>query len=158
MLVFNSASVAVLWFGAHRVDLGQMQVGAPTAFMTYLMQILMSVMMGVMMSMMILRAAVSAGRISEVLDTESSVHQPAHPTPIPAGRTRVEFADVDFRYPGPSSRCCAAEFPRRARSGDGHRRLDGCAGKSTLVGLVPWLYDVSGGSLRPAASMSGMPP
>jgi ATP-binding cassette subfamily B multidrug efflux pump len=57
-------------------------------------------MMGVMMSMMIPRAAVSAGRISEVLDTESSVHQPAHPTPIPAGRTRVEFADVDFRYPG----------------------------------------------------------
>ena len=148
MLVFNSASVAVLWFGAHRVDSGQMQVGALTAFMTYLMQILMSVMMGVMMSMMIPRAAVSAGRISEVLDTESSVHQPAHPTPIPAGRTRVEFADVDFRYPGAEQPVlCGLSF--RAEPGQVTAIVGSTgAGKSTLVGLVPRLYDVSGGSLR----------
>ena len=148
MLVFNSASVAVLWFGAHRVDSGQMQVGALTAFMTYLMQILMSVMMGVMMSMMIPRAAVSAGRISEVLDTESSVHQPAHPTPIPAGRTGVEFADVDFRYPGAEQPVlCGLSF--RAEPGQVTAIVGSTgAGKSTLVGLVPRLYDVSGGSLR----------
>lgn len=148
MLVFNSASVAVLWFGAHRVDSGQMQVGALTAFMTYLMQILMSVMMGVMMSMMIPRAAVSAARISEVLNTESSVHQPAHPTPIPAGRTGVEFADVDFRYPGAEQPVlCGLSF--RAEPGQVTAIVGSTgAGKSTLVGLVPRLYDVSGGSLR----------
>ena len=148
MLVFNGASVAVLWFGAQRVESGDMQVGQLTAFMTYLIQILMSVMMGVMMSMMIPRAAVSAGRISEVLDTESSVHQPAHPTPIPAGRTRVEFADVDFRYPGAEQPVlCGLSF--RAEPGQVTAIVGSTgAGKSTLVGLVPRLYDVSGGSLR----------
>ena len=77
MLVLNVSSVAVLWFGAHRIDAGQMQIGALTAFLTYLIQILMSVMMATFMLMMVPRAAVCAERISEVLDTESSVVLPA---------------------------------------------------------------------------------
>ncbi len=79
MVIFNASTVAVLWFGAHRIDSGQMQIGSLTAFMSYLIQILMSVMMATFMAMMIPRATVSAGRIQEVLDTESSVHAPADP-------------------------------------------------------------------------------
>ncbi|HYH31832.1 MAG TPA: ABC transporter permease, partial [Pseudonocardia sp.] len=73
MLVLNVSSVAVLWFGAARIDAGQMQIGALTAFLAYLIQILMAVMMATFMVMMIPRAAVCAERITEVLDTESSV-------------------------------------------------------------------------------------
>ena len=80
MLVVNLSSVAVLWFGAHRIDSGGMQIGALTAFLSYLMQILMSVMMATFMFMMVPRAEVCAERIEEVLDTESSVGA--------AGRTR----------------------------------------------------------------------
>ena len=73
MLVLNVSSVAVLWFGGHRIDAGQMQIGALTAFLSYLLQILMSVMMATFMAIMVPRAAVCAERIDEVLDTESSV-------------------------------------------------------------------------------------
>src|ERR1700730_9278817 len=79
MLILNSSSIAVLWFGAGRVDAGQMQIGALTAFLVYLMQILMSVMMATFMAIMIPRAAVSADRIREALETESSVTPPRHP-------------------------------------------------------------------------------
>ena len=86
MLIFNASSVAVLWFGGHRVDSGAMQVGQLTAFLSYLMQILMSVMMATFMSMMIPRATVSAGRIGEVLDTDSVVaaagSRDADPAPV----------------------------------------------------------------------------
>jgi ATP-binding cassette subfamily B protein len=148
MLVFNSASVAVLWFGAHRVDSGQMQVGALTAFMTYLMQILMSVMMGVMMSMMIPRAAVSSTRIMEVLDTESSVHEPMAPVAIPPGPVAVEFDGVDFHYPG-AEQPVLTDITFRAEPGKVTAIVGSTgAGKSTLIGLVPRLYDVTGGAVR----------
>ena len=100
MLVFNASTVAVLWFGAARVGNGQMQVGALTAFMSYLMQILMSVMMATFMSMMIPRAAVSSGRIDEVLRTDSSVRVPDRPEAIPGGPVTVEARGVSFHYPG----------------------------------------------------------
>jgi ATP-binding cassette subfamily B multidrug efflux pump len=147
MLVFNAASVAVLWFGAHRVDAGQMQVGALTAFMTYLMQILMSVMVGVMMSMMIPRAAVSAGRITEVLETESSVHEPAHPVGLPAGPPTVELRRVDFTYPGAEQPIlCGVSL--EARPGEVTAIVGSTgSGKTTLLNLVPRLYDVTGGEL-----------
>ena len=101
MLVANVASVAVLWFGGHRVESGEMQVGALTAYLSYLMQIIMSVMMGTFMMMMIPRSAVCADRIMEVLDTESSVVPPAEP-----GHRRVTergtlvLDDVTYAYPG----------------------------------------------------------
>ncbi|MBK6888318.1 MAG: ABC transporter ATP-binding protein [Tetrasphaera sp.] len=147
MLVFNAASVAVWWFGAKRVDAGQMQIGALTAFMQYLMQILMSVMFGTMMSMMIPRAAVSAGRIREVLDTRSSVLDAADPRPIPAGPLSVEFRDVDFAYPGAEQPVlCGISFTAQT----GHMTAiigSTGAGKTTLVNLVPRLYDVTGGAV-----------
>ncbi len=147
MLVFNGASVAVLWFGAHRVDAGEMQVGALTAFMTYLVQILMSVMFGTMMSMMIPRAAVSSGRITEVLDTESSVHDTTSPSRLEAGPTPVEFHSVDFAYPGADQPVlCGVSFV--AQPGETTAIIGSTgSGKSTLVGLVPRLYDVTGGSI-----------
>ncbi|MEO7070360.1 MAG: ABC transporter ATP-binding protein [Nostocoides sp.] len=145
MLVFNAASVAVLWFGARRVDAGEMQVGALTAFMTYLSQILMSVMFGVMMSMMIPRAAVSAGRITEVLETESSVVDTLTPRTLPNQMLTVELDDVDFNYPG-AEQPVLQGISFTARPGQTTAVVGSTgAGKTTLVNLVPRLYDVTGG-------------
>jgi ATP-binding cassette subfamily B protein len=148
MLIFNASTVAVLWFGSHRVENGQMQIGELTAFMSYLMQILMSVMMATFMSMMIPRATVSAGRITEVLDTDSTVVQPTAPVAIPRTGTTVELRDVEFCYPG-------ADVPvlqgvsMTAEPGKTTAIIGSTgAGKSTLVSLIPRLYDVTGGSVR----------
>ena len=103
MLVLNVSSVAVIWFGAFRIQDGSMQVGTLIAFLSYLMQILMSVMMATFMAIMIPRAAVSADRIGAVLGTESSVRPPVHPVGFGAGRTgrgELELRDVGFAYPG----------------------------------------------------------
>ncbi|MBM6545241.1 ABC transporter ATP-binding protein [Janibacter sp. YIM B02568] len=147
MVIFNASTVAVLWFGAARVDSGEMQVGALSAFMAYLVQILMSVMMATFMSMMIPRASVAATRIAEVLDTPTSVLDPAEPRPIPAGRADVELRAVGFAYPG-------AEVPvlstvsLRAEAGQTTAIIGSTgSGKTTLLGLIPRLYDVTGGSL-----------
>jgi ATP-binding cassette subfamily B protein len=147
MLVFNTSTVAVLWFGGHRVDSGQMQIGELTAFMSYLMQILMAVMMATFMSMMVPRATVSAGRITEVLDTDSSVVAPPEPRPLPAGPVAVELRDVEFSYPGADSPVLhgvslAAE-PGQTTAIIGSTG----SGKSTLLSLIPRLYDATGGSV-----------
>lgn len=148
MLIFNASTVAVLWFGSHRVENGQMQIGELTAFMSYLMQILMSVMMATFMSMMIPRATVSAGRIAEVLDTDSTVVQPTAPVAIPRTGTAVELRDVEFCYPGADvpvlQGVSMTAEPGRTTAIIGSTG----AGKSTLVSLIPRLYDVTGGSLR----------
>jgi ATP-binding cassette, subfamily B, multidrug efflux pump len=147
MLVFNTSTVAVLWFGAHRVDGGQMQIGQLTAFMSYLMQILMSVMMATFMSMMIPRATVSAGRIVEVLDTDSTVVEPATPTVIPSAAAGVELRDVEFCYPGADvpvlQGVSMTAEPGRTTAIIGSTG----SGKSTLLSLIPRLYDVTGGSV-----------
>ncbi|KQU65404.1 ABC transporter ATP-binding protein [Phycicoccus sp. Root101] len=147
MLIFNASTVAVLWFGSHRVASGQMQIGEMTAFMSYLMQILMSVMMATFMSMMIPRATVSAGRIAEVLDTDSTVVPPADPLTIPRVGAGIELRDVTFAYPG-------ADVPvlqgvsLRAEPGRTTAIIGSTgAGKSTLLSLVPRLYDVTGGQV-----------
>ena len=148
MFVFNAASVAVWWFGAQRVEAGAMEVGELTAFMQYLMQILMSVMFGTMMSMMIPRAAVSAGRITEVLDTASSVSDTPDPRPLPDGPLTLAFDGVDFAYPGAEQPVlCGLRFvaePGRTTAIIGSTG----SGKSTLVNLVPRLYDVTAGAVR----------
>ncbi|WP_457256313.1 ABC transporter ATP-binding protein [Pedococcus sp. P5_B7] len=148
MLIFNASTVAVLWFGSHRVENGQMQIGELTAFMSYLMQILMSVMMATFMSMMIPRATVSAGRITEVLDTDSTVVQPTAPVLIPRTGTTVELRDVEFCYPGADvpvlQGVSMTAEPGRTTAIIGSTG----AGKSTLVSLIPRLYDVTGGSVR----------
>ena len=147
MLIFNASTVAVLWFGSHRVASGQMQIGELTAFMSYLMQILMSVMMATFMSMMIPRATVSAGRIGEVLSTDSTVVPPAEPVALPRTRAGVELRDVMFTYPG-------ADVPVlqgiSLEAEPGHTTAiigSTGAGKSTLLSLIPRLYDVTGGAV-----------
>src|SRR5664279_102009 len=102
LLVLNVSSVAVLWFGASRIDSGQMQIGSLTAFLAYLMQILMSVMMATFMLIMVPRAAVCAERIVEVLDTESSVVPPASPITNVDVRGHLDLTSVEFSYPGAS--------------------------------------------------------
>ena len=148
MFTFNASTVAVLWFGAQRVDSGAMDIGSLTAFMSYLMQILMSVMMATFMSMMIPRAAVSAGRITEVLDTDSTVVPPSIATPLPAGGTRVELDGVEFRYPGAQSpvlqQISMVAEPGRTTAIIGSTG----SGKSTLLSLIPRLYDATGGVVR----------
>ena len=148
MLILNVSSVAVLWFGAGRVDSGQMQIGSLTAFLMYLMQILMSVMMATFMAIMIPRAAVCAERIREVLDTESSVAAADR-----AGRRR---AGASARSSSPTSRCATRAPRRRCSATSRFRALPGQttavigstgAGKTTLVSLVPRLFDVTGGAV-----------
>ncbi|MGD4257534.1 ABC transporter ATP-binding protein, partial [Xanthomonas citri pv. citri] len=101
MIVANVATVGVLWFGGHRVENGNMEVGALTAYISYLMQIVMSVMMAMFMLMMVPRASVCADRITEVLDTESSVVvPPSDPVTALPERLSLQLDGVTFAYPG----------------------------------------------------------
>jgi ATP-binding cassette subfamily B protein len=147
MLVFNASSVAVLWFGAARIQDGDLQIGELTAFLAYLMQILMAVMMATFMLMMVPRAAVSADRIGEVLQTSSSVVAAAEPVTDASERGEVELRGVRFQYPG-------AEVPVlqdvgfRAVAGQTTAIIGSTgAGKTTLLSLIPRLFDVVGGSV-----------
>jgi ATP-binding cassette subfamily B protein len=145
MLVANLSSVAVLWFGGHRVDNGQMQIGALTAYLSYLMQILMSVMMGTFMMMMIPRSAVCADRIMEVLDTETSVVPPADPVTEVNEHGTLAFDHVEFSYPG-ADVPVVRDLSFEARPGQTVAIIGSTgAGKSTAVNLVPRLFDVTGG-------------
>lgn len=148
MVVLNLSTVAVVWFGAHRIDSGQMSIGSLTAFMAYLAQILMSVVMATMMTMMIPRAAVASGRIGEVLDTRSSVAEPRVATPLPEGPLEVRLERVAFTYPG-AEVPVLHEVDLVARPGTTTAVIGSTgAGKTTLVGLVPRLYDVTSGAVR----------
>lgn len=148
MAVANLATVGVLWFGGHRVEAGQMEVGALTAYISYLMQIVMSVMMATFMLMMIPRAAVCADRIVEVLDTEPSVVPPTRPIAALPTPGTLRFDDVTFAYPGavaPVLRGVSFE----AAPGQMVAIIGSTgAGKSTLINLVPRLFDVTGGSVQ----------
>ncbi len=146
-VVLNASTVAVLWFGAGRVEAGQMQVGALTAFMSYLMQILIAVMMATFMSMMIPRASVSAERITEVLNTESSVVPPAEPTMVLPGLPEIVFKDVSFAYPGAET-AVLKNVSFVAKLGQTTAVVGSTgAGKSTLLNLIPRLFDVTGGAV-----------
>ncbi len=145
LLILNVSSVAVLWFGGHRVDQGLMQVGALTAFLTYLVQILMAVMMATFMLVLVPRAAVCADRIGEVLDTASSVVPPASPVTAVTVQGQLEFRGVEFSYPG-SSEPVLHDIAFRATAGQTTAIIGSTgAGKSTLINLVPRLFDTSGG-------------
>jgi ATP-binding cassette subfamily B protein len=147
MIILNASTVGVLWFGAARVESGAMQVGSLTAFMAYLIQILISVMMATFMAMMIPRASVSAERIGEVLQTESSVAEPdAAVTDIRPG-SEVVFDHVDFHYPGAEAPVLQ-DVTFRAEPGKTTAVIGSTgAGKTTLVNLVPRLFDITGGRL-----------
>ncbi|MGY6652517.1 ABC transporter ATP-binding protein [Amycolatopsis sp. TRM77291] len=148
MLVMNASSVAVLWFGGLRIDDGSMQIGALTAFLSYLMQILMAVMMATFMFMMVPRAEVSAERITEVLDTHTSVVLPANPVSPGEVHGRLELSDVEFRYPG-AEKPVLQEISLLALPGETTAIIGSTgSGKTTLLNLIPRLMDATGGSVR----------
>jgi ATP-binding cassette subfamily B protein len=145
MAIVNASSVAVLWFGGHRIDSGAMQIGALTAFLQYLMQILMSVMMATFMFMMVPRAEVCAERIEEVLTTESSVVPPTAPVTSLRRHGELELFGVDFAYPGAEAAVLRG-VDLVARPGETTAVIGSTgSGKSTLLGLIPRLYDATGG-------------
>jgi ATP-binding cassette, subfamily B, multidrug efflux pump len=146
MAIMNLTTVAVLWFGAFRVESGEMPIGNLTAFLQYIIQVLFAVMMATIMFVMVPRAAVAGGRISEVVSTVPSIHDPAEPVRPPrAGR--VEFRDVEFRYPGAEDPVLRG-ISFSAGPGETTAIVGSTgSGKSTLVNLLPRLYDVYGGAV-----------
>ncbi|MUT92151.1 ABC transporter ATP-binding protein [Streptomyces sp. Z38] len=147
MTVVNLSSIAVVWFGAHRIDSGGMQIGDLTAFLAYLMQIVMSVMMATFMFMMVPRAEVCAERVQEVLDTSSSVVPPAAPVTELRLHGHLEIRGAGFRYPGAEEPVLRA-VDLAARPGEVTAVIGSTgSGKSTLLGLVPRLFDATEGEV-----------
>jgi len=145
MLVLNVSSVAVIWFGAFRVQDGSMQIGTLTAFLQYLMQILMAVMMATFMAVLVPRAAVCADRIGEVLGTESSVRIPSSPVTELEAHGTLEFVDVGFSYPG-AEQPVLSDVTFLAKTGQTTAIIGSTgAGKTTLVNLIPRLFDATSG-------------
>jgi ATP-binding cassette subfamily B protein len=143
----NGTSVAIIWFGAMRIDSGGMQVGSLIAFLQYAMQIMFSVLMVSMMFVMIPRAAASANRINEVLDTAPDITDPAQPARVGGERGYVEFEHVTFRYPG-AEQPALCDISFRAQPGEVTAIIGSTgAGKSTLVNLIPRFYDVESGRI-----------
>ncbi len=145
MLVMNVSSVAVLWFGGHRIDSGGMQIGALTAFLSYLMQILMAVMMATFMFMMVPRAEVCAERITEVVGTDSSVVLPSRSTARGSRRGHLELRDVQYRLPGAEEPVLRG-ISLTARPGQVTAIIGSTgSGKTTLLNLIPRLMDATVG-------------
>jgi len=147
VIIMNVSSVAVLWFGAARIGAGQTQIGDLTAFLVYLAQILLAVMMATFMLMMIPRAAVSAERIGEVIGTISSVAPPRAAVASVELRAQVEFRQVKFQYPGAADPVLH-DVSFRVTQGQTLAIIGSTgAGKTTLVSLIPRLFDVSEGAV-----------
>lgn len=150
MLVLNVTVVGVIWFGGIQVDQGGVQIGTLFAFMQYVGQILMGVLMATFMTIMIPRAAVSADRIAEVLDSDDQLTRPAQPVsqfPTPGS---VEFDDVSFAYPGADDPVLSG-LTFRAEPGETLAIVGSTgSGKTTLVSLIPRLFDVTEGAVRVA--------
>ena len=147
LLVLNLSTTAVVWFGGHLIADGTMQIGALTAFITYLAQILTSVMMATFMFMLVPRAEVSAERIMEVTGTEPGIAAPARPLPAGPQPGRLELRDVEFRYPG-AEQPVLHDISLTALPGRTTAIIGGTgSGKTTLINLIPRLIDVTGGSL-----------
>jgi ATP-binding cassette subfamily B protein len=147
MVILNLSSVAVIWFGASRIASGEMQIGALFAFLTYLIQILMAVMMATFLFIMVPRAAVAADRIQEVLATESSVVPSANPVTALDATGTVEFRDVTFSYPG-ADKPVLSHLNFTAKRGTRTAIVGSTgSGKTTLINLIPRLYDATGGEV-----------
>ena len=143
--VMTASSVGVMWFGGLRVDAGEMQIGQLTAFLQYLIQILMSVMMSTMMLMIAPRAQVCAVRIQEVLRTSASVVPPANPVHELAARGEVRFEHVAFSYPG-AEEPVLHDISFTVSPGETIAFIGSTgSGKTTLVNLIPRLFDATGG-------------
>lgn len=146
-MILHLATAAVLWFGGHRVDQELVQVGSLTAFMQYLLQILTAVMMGTFMFMMFPRAVICARRIMEVLTTPASLVDPAHPRTPEHHDGSMEFRDVTFAYPGAEAPVLdGVSFTAPAGRTTAIIGSTG-SGKTTLVNLIPRLYDATSGQV-----------
>ncbi len=145
--IMYGITVLIVWVASNKIDDGTLQVGAMTAFITYTMQIVMSFLMLTMMSIMLPRSAVAADRIDEVLKTESSIKDTDSPEKLENVKGVLEFNDVSFKYPG-SDENAIADISFKAEPGKTTAIIGstGC-GKSTLVNLIPRLYDVTQGSI-----------
>lgn len=147
ILILNVSSVAVLWFGAYRIEDGSLQVGSLIAFLSYLVQILVAVMMATMLAFLLPRAVVSADRIGAVLDTPSSVVLPSAPVTELRGQGTIELRDVSFFYPGAEAPVLR-DLSFEATPGTTTAIVGSTgAGKTTLVNLLPRLFDASSGSV-----------
>ena len=146
-MVMNGLTVLIVWVAAHNIDEGTMQVGAMTAFITYAMQIVMSFLMLTMMSIMLPRAAVAGERIDEVLNTKPSIKNVNNPEKLNENKGVVSFNHVSFRYPGAEADVISdIDFVAEPGKTTAIIGSTGC-GKSTLVNLIPRLYDVTSGSI-----------
>ena len=146
--IMNLSTVAIVWFGGLRIDSGGMPIGNLSAFLQYVMQILMSVMMAALMFVMVPRAAASAERIQQVLDSEAELCDPDVPAELPDPQGLVEFAHVQFGYPGAEEPVlCDISFTAKPGQTTAIVGSTG-AGKTTLVNLIPRFYDVTSGSVR----------
>ena len=147
MLIMYSLTILIVWVAAHRIDGGSMQVGSMTAFITYAMMIVMSFLMLTMMSVMLPRASVAAGRIDEVLQTKTSVQEPTAPQHLAQPTGVLKFDHVSFRYPH-AEEDALSDLSFTAEPGKTTAIIGstGC-GKSTLVNLIPRLYDATSGKI-----------
>jgi len=146
-LIFNVTSLGIIWVGAHMIGAGNLQIGEMLAFMQYAMQVIMAFLMISMIFIMVPRASVSAKRVAEVIETESSIKDPENPKKSPVGSGEIEFKDVTFTYP-------SADVPAiegisfMAHAGQTTAVVGGTgSGKSTLINLIPRFYDVTSGSV-----------
>ncbi|MEV5647789.1 ABC transporter ATP-binding protein [Nocardia sp. NPDC052254] len=148
MLISNLTTVAVIWFGGHAIDSGSMQIGSLTALLSYIMQILMAVMMASFLAMIAPRAAVSAERIAQVLETDSSVVPPAVPKPFAADPGIVELSGAQFKFPG-ADEPVLRDITFRVEPGQTTAIVGSTgSGKTTLVDLIPRLIDSTEGQVR----------
>jgi ATP-binding cassette subfamily B protein len=148
MLISNVTTVVVIWFGGHAIDSGSMQIGSLTALLSYIMQILMAVMMASFLAMIAPRAAVSAERIAEVLETDSSVLPPAQPQTFVADPGTVELAGAEFAFPG-AAEPVLRDISFRVSPGQTTAIVGSTgSGKTTLINLIPRLIDVTSGVVR----------
>jgi ATP-binding cassette subfamily B protein len=147
MIIINASSVAVVWFGAHRIDSGGMAIGGLTAFLSYLMQILMAIMMTTFVLIMLPRAEVCAERVQEVLGTSSSVRPPTAPAAKPTEHGELELRGVGFHYPGAQD-AVLSDVSFVARPGEVTAVIGSTgSGKTTLVNLIARLMDPTAGAV-----------
>ena len=147
LLVMNLTTIAILWFGGHLVDSGQLSIGNLTAFMQYALQILFALMMAIALVILVPRAEASAGRLEEVLDTTPSIEEPADPVQPPLLTGEVEFRNVTFGYPG-GEKPVLQNIDFKLQPGQTTAIIGGTgSGKTTLLNLVPRFFDVSEGDL-----------
>ncbi len=147
MLIIQLASIAALWFGGHLIGEGSMQIGALTAFLSYLIQVLMAVMMATFMFVMLPRAEACAERICEVLDTTPSVEPPSEPVPLAEPAGRLVLSGVEFRYPG-AEEPVLRSVDLIANPGEVTAVIGSTgSGKTTLLNLIPRLFDATAGTV-----------